>query len=221
MTPWAAVPAPESRPVVAAFDVDGTLTTRDCVVPFLRRVAGTGRLTVGLGRHATQVVPALARRDRDALKAQAALVTFAGRPYADVELCGREFSAYVQHACLRPDVLDRLAWHRRMGHHTVVVSASFGVYLRPLAAALGIDGVVATELTVEDDRCTGALDRRQLPRHREGRPPARLPRRARGGREAVELWAYGDSPGDRELLADADHAVWATGPLAPEPEATT
>ena len=26
---------------------------------------------------------------------------------------------------------------------------------------------------------------------------------------AVELWAYGDSPGDRELLADADHAVWA------------
>ena len=45
-----------------------------------------------------------------------------------------------------------------MGHHIVLVSASFGVYLRPLAEALGIDGVVATELTVEDGRCTGALD---------------------------------------------------------------
>ncbi len=30
------------RPVVAAFDVDGTLTTRDCVTPFLRHVAGPG-----------------------------------------------------------------------------------------------------------------------------------------------------------------------------------
>ena len=30
-----------------------------------------------------------------------------------------------------------------------------------------------------------------------------------GGRAAVELWAYGDSAGDHELLADADHAEWA------------
>ena len=29
-----------------------------------------------------------------------------------------------------------------------------------------------------------------------------------GGRDAVELWAYGDSPGDRELLAAADRPVW-------------
>ena len=39
---WQDVAAvPEEQPVVAAFDVDGTLTTRDCVVPFLRHVAGT------------------------------------------------------------------------------------------------------------------------------------------------------------------------------------
>ena len=46
------------------------VTTRDCVVPFLRRVAGTapigGRLALSIHR----VVPALARRDRDALKAR-------------------------------------------------------------------------------------------------------------------------------------------------------
>ena len=29
-----------SRPVVAAFDVDGTLTVRDCVRPFLERLGG-------------------------------------------------------------------------------------------------------------------------------------------------------------------------------------
>ena len=40
-----------------------------------------------------------------------------------------------------------------------------------------------------------------------------------GGRTAVELWAYGDSPGDLELLADADHAVWTKRRLAAVAEA--
>ena len=35
---------PDDRVRVAAFDVDGTITRRDCVVPFLRRVAGTATL---------------------------------------------------------------------------------------------------------------------------------------------------------------------------------
>ena len=38
------------RPVVAAFDVDGTLTTRDCVVPFLYRAGGL-RAGLALVRH--------------------------------------------------------------------------------------------------------------------------------------------------------------------------
>jgi phosphatidylglycerophosphatase C len=221
MTPWAAVPAPEPRPVVAAFDVDGTLTSRDCVVPFLRRVAGTRHLAVGLGLRATSIGPALARRDRNALKAQAAEIAFRGRPYADVEASGREFAAYVQHACLRPDVLERMAWHGRMGHHLVVVSASFGVYLRPLAEALGVTGVVATELAVEDAHCTGALvggNCRGI--EKVVRLHAYLDDHL-GGRKAVELWAYGDSSGDLELLADADHAVWAKRRLTPAPGVRT
>ena len=40
---------------VAAFDVDGTLTRRDCVVPFLRRVAGTRLLTQGMIRQSGAV----------------------------------------------------------------------------------------------------------------------------------------------------------------------
>jgi len=213
MTPWAAVPAPEPRPVVAAFDVDGTLTTRDCVIPFLRRVAGSGRLVAGLGRHAGRVAPALLRRDRDALKAAAARVAFTGRRYADVEAAGVEFAAYVHHARLRPDVVERLVWHRCEGHHVVLVSASFGVYLRPLAAALGVDHVIGTELTVVDGRCTGALAGGNCRgREKVHRLHAYLGEQL-GGRDAVEVWAYGDSPGDAELLADADHAVWASGRL--------
>ena len=207
-----------SRPVVAAFDVDGTVTRRDCVVPFLRRVGGTVPMAGRLALDVRHVVPALARRDRDGLKAAAARAAFAGRPYADIEAAGREFAAFVHHAWLRPDVVERVGWHRDRGHDVVLVSASFGVYVRPLGETLDVTHVVATELVVDDDgRCTGEL----LGGNCRGEAKVRrlhhwLDERCTG-RAAVEVWAYGDSPGDRDLLADADHAVWARDRLEPSP----
>jgi phosphatidylglycerophosphatase C len=207
-----------SPPVVAAFDVDGTVTRRDCVVPFLRRIGGAVPIAGRLVLAPRTVAPAVARRDRDALKAAASRAAFAGRRYADVEAAGREFAAFVHHAWLRPDVVERIGWHRDREHDVVLVSASFDVYVRPLGDALDVTGVVATELVVDGDgRCTGEL----LDGNCRG--PAKVRRlhrwldAHRGGRSAVELWAYGDSPGDRELLADADHAVWATDRLEPLP----
>jgi phosphatidylglycerophosphatase C len=205
-----------SVPVVAAFDVDGTVTRRDCVVPFLRRVGGTAPIAGRLALASGTVVPAFIRRDRDALKAAAAKAAFAGRPYAHVEAAGREFAAFVHHAWMRPDVVERIGWHRDRGHDVVLVSASFGVYLRPLGETLDVTDVVATELVVDDaGRCTGQL----LDGNCRG--PAKVRRfhrwltEHRGGRSSVEVWAYGDSPGDRDLLADADHAVWAQDRLEP------
>jgi phosphatidylglycerophosphatase C len=207
----AAVPAPsDSRPVVAAFDVDGTLTRDDCVVPFLRRVAGAPRVALGLLVRCGPVVAALARRDRDRFKELATHAAFAGRPVAAVEQAGTELAADIERSGLRPDTAARLAWHRGAGHATVLVSASYGAYLRPLAAAIGVDGVVASELEVAaDGRCTGMLVDGNC------RGPEKVRRlhdwlaAHHGGRHGVVLWAYGDSDGDRELLADADHPVWA------------
>jgi phosphatidylglycerophosphatase C len=195
--------------VVAAFDVDGTVTTRDCVVPFLRRVAGTAAMAGRLATRSHRLLPALARRDRDALKAEATRAIFTGRPIAEVDDVATTFAEHVAGDWLRQDTVERIRFHAAAGHRVAFVSASYGVYLRPLAERLGVDGVVATELEVDvDGRCTGELV--------DGN--CRGPEKARrllawldanhGGRDAVELWAYGDSPGDRELLAAADRPVW-------------
>lgn len=211
---WSAVssPEPSPAPVVAAFDVDGTVTTRDCVVPFLLRVAGAPRLVGGLLRQAHRTVPALARRDRNTLKALAARVAFRGRSADAVTQQATAFAAEVLARRLRPDTLARLRWHQAAGHTVVFVSASFACYLRPLAEAMGVDDVIGTELVHLDgtltgelagDNCRGVEKRRRLHDWLE----------ARGGRSAVTLWAYGDSAGDAELLADADTAVWARDPI--------
>jgi phosphatidylglycerophosphatase C len=199
---------------VAAFDFDGTLTRSDSVVPFLRRVAGGRKLVVELARHAPSVIVAAARRDRDRLKALATRAAFRGVPRSRLDALALEQGRTIAVRELRADVVARLGWHLEQGHRVVIVSASYEPYVRVVAGALGVTDVVATRLAVDAaDVCTGALEG---PNCRAAEKVHRLEQwlSQRGfARIDVELWAYGDSAGDRELLAYADHPVWVHDPL--------
>ena len=146
------------RPRVAAFDVDGTLTTRDCVVPFLRRVAGTPQLSLKLVVNARHTVPAVVRRDRDALKEASARAAFRGRSVQDIGRHAAEFARMVRTSWLEPQTLEMLRAHQAAGDTVLLVSASFEVYLRPLGGLLAVDDVLAVRLAVGSDRTfTGDL----------------------------------------------------------------
>jgi phosphatidylglycerophosphatase C len=88
----------------------------------------------------------------------------------------------------------------------VIVSASLAAYLRPLALRLGIDDVLCTDSTRSGDRYGDRLNGPNC-RAEEKRRRLDLWLEERRWVEA-EVWAYGDSAGDRELLARADHPVW-------------
>jgi phosphatidylglycerophosphatase C len=210
------VPEPPSqRPVVAAFDVDGTLTTRDCVVPFLRRAAGR-RLPLALVRRPVSLAAALARRDRDALKDLACL-SLAGLEAAALDRLGATFARDFVTPRLRPDTTARLRRHRELGHAVILASASLEQYLVPLGRALEVDGVVCTLLERDDD---GRLTGRLVGANCRGPEKARRVQAwlAEAGLDGALLWAYGDSPSDAELLASADRAVRVDGiVLAPDP----
>lgn len=194
---------------VAAFDVDGTLTRRDCVVPFLREVAGTGVLGRRLATRAVTVATLARRRDRDGLKAAATAAAFTGQPLDRIERLAVEFAESVFETGMRTETVTRLQEHRERGDTVLLVSASFEVYLQPLAELLGADDVLAARLEVDEDgiltgrlhgaNCRGPEKVRRL--------HAWLDEHA-GGRTAVHVTAYGDSSGDRELLTDADVAHW-------------
>jgi phosphatidylglycerophosphatase C len=196
--------------VIAAFDVDGTLTVRDCVVPFLIRVAGNrSRLAMRLAAHPVGLLRIGVRRDRDLAKAAASRAAFSGQPHDRVLDEGRAFAGIVAASWLRPDTSARLGWHLDQGHHVVLVSASYEVYLTPLGSGLGVADVLGTRLAVAaDGTCTGELDG---PNCRAGEKVTRVREwQARRGLEGAEIWAYGDSAGDDEMLRIADHPVRIT-----------
>lgn len=195
---------------IAAFDVDGTITTRDCVVPFMRTVTGARRIVPRLGLRAHRLAPVVVRRDRDRLKALAAAAAFRGAHLDDLERAGSAFAQFVHNRWLRADTIAALNGHLTAGDTVVLVSASFEVYLRPLAELLGAHEVLATRLAVANGVVSGALEGANC------RGPEKVRRLhawlddGHGGRSGVHVDAYGDSRGDRELLADADVAHWMT-----------
>ncbi len=202
-------------PVVAAFDVDGTLTTRDCVTPFLRRAAGT-RLWTTLLRHPVALGASLVRRDRDRLK-QLACSALRGRDAAELDRLGTSFAREVASDWLRDDTTERLRRHRELGHTVILASASLEPYLVPLGQLLEVDGVVCTVLERTPE---GVLTGRLVGANCRGAEKARRVREWLDGAGLADavLWAYGDSDSDTELLAEAEHGVRVDGVrILPEP----
>lgn len=194
--------ADTARPGVAAFDFDGTLAREDTFVPFLRHACGNRRTALAAAGAARTT------RDRDALKLAVLRSLFRGWSQARFDELGASYARHLP-ALLRPAMLDRLRWHQAEGHAVVIVSASLGTYLRPLAATLDIDEALAVELVASGGVLTG-----EVTGGTNCRGPGKVARlrawvdTAYGPGAAVELWAYGDSAGDEELLAASDHPTW-------------
>ena len=184
---------------VAAFDVDGTLTVRDCVVPFMRRIAGGASFASGAVASCWRVPGVLVRRDRDALKEHFVRTVFTGRKADTVTDAGALFADVVLRDWMRADVLRRLRWHQNAGHTVVLVSASLGSYLHPLGQRLGVDAVLCTELEEDSGLHTGALRGRNCRGQEKASRLSQLLESLGSDPRTIE-WAYGDSSGDHEML---------------------
>ena len=189
---------------VAAFDFDGTLTRSDTLGPFLREVCGTSRLVRALVADAPRLVLAgIGAGSRDEAKERMLRRLLGRREHADLAAKGAEYGARIAKTGIRPEMLERLRWHADEGHEIAIVSASLDLYLERTAAALGIGTLLCSRMDVDaDGRVTGKLIGGNC------RGPAKLRRiREHFGEGGYELWAYGDSAGDAEMLAAADHPV--------------
>jgi phosphatidylglycerophosphatase C len=189
---------------VAAFDFDGTLSSRDNVLPYLRIVAGGVRLAQALAAAAPSLLAT--HRDptrRDVAKAEVLRRTLRARREDHLRDLGRRFARLVVTRHMHPEVVARLRAHQEAGHDVALVSASLRLYLDPVAELLGIPTVLATEMEVgPDGRLTGEIAGANV------RGPEKVRRLDAwlGDADAI-VFAYGDSRGDTELLARADHPI--------------
>jgi phosphatidylglycerophosphatase C len=187
------------RPLVA-FDFDGTLTDRDSFTAFLRWRAGAAKYARGVVSLAPALAGFVLNRDRGRLKAAAIRRFLGGMTRSDLEAATQAFATERGRALLRPDAVR--AWRRWQGEgaRVVIVTASPDIVVAPIARALGADQLIGTRLAFDEaGRVTGALDGANC----RGPEKVRRLREAYGADVALEA-AYGDTDGDKEMLALAE-----------------
>jgi HAD superfamily hydrolase (TIGR01490 family) len=202
------VEQPGVTTAIAAFDFDGTITSRDTILPFLRAAVGTARLVRG----APFALPVLCGRGSGLLgptptKEWLFRIYVRGIPVDEMRDAARRFAADHLPRLIRPEARRRLQWHQDRGDRCVVVTASPELYVAPWAASEGLEAI-GTRLAVDaSGRLTGRYDGLCC----DGAEKARRLREAIGP-DSGDLYAYGDSRGDRALLAMARHAYWRVMP---------
>jgi len=214
--------------VIAAFDFDGTMTVVDTSLPFVRHVLGSSKgwrqilpLTPLFGVDLARAVwregsgpgrgtplGRIGGRWEAAVHERILRRCFAGIPGDELQACGEAFAEREMARIVRPASLERLQWHKQQGHSCVLISASVDVYLEPWGKAVGFDHVIGTTLELDDE---GVLTGRLASEPCWGGAKVDRLRSYVGSLEDYTVYAYGDSAGDRELLAAADHGFIVRG----------
>jgi phosphatidylglycerophosphatase C len=196
--PQPAPAEPVARKVIA-FDIDGTLTYRDSFISFLLyaksalRVAGSFVTQPSLG------TDYLKTRDRGALKSRLLYKLLGPVSQDELELLANAFATARGMRLFRPDALKAWEAHDRPDRQRVIVTASPQMLVAPFGRMIGADRVIGTRLGFSPDgRLQPDLDGPNC------RGPEKMCRLREVYGESLELEAaYGDTAGDREMLAAA------------------
>jgi HAD superfamily hydrolase (TIGR01490 family) len=191
--------------VVAVFDFDGTLTQRDTLLPFLKMLVGRWAFWWGLVVMSPILTAYTLKLIPNWWAKEGVLRYFlSGKEQTKVYQVARKFALQKIPTLLRPDALQRLQWHQAQGHQLVLVSASLEAYLIPWAEKMGFDMVAGTQLEVKHQRLTGRI----LGKNCYGQQKVERLRAVLGELSQYSIYAYGDSPGDRELLAVSNYPYY-------------
>ena len=195
---------------IAVFDLDGTITRHDTMVPYLQGWVRRHPLRAA----ALALVPlqllayGLGGRDRGRLKTQLLRAFMGGASRRHVEAWTREFVAATIDRRLCPRVRSVIDAHRAAGDHLVLLSASVDLYVPAIGTALGFDEAVCTGVAWNGERLSGRL----VTENRRGAEKARVVAELRQRYPLAHLVAYGNAESDFPHLRLVDEAHLVNAP---------
>ena len=184
---------------IYAFDFDGTLTTKDSLLAFIRFAKGNFSFVLGFLRYSPLLVlMKLGLYPNYNAKQKVFAHFFKGMAIVDFDaLCQRFANDY--RGLLRPEGVNTIEQAQKEGAEVLIVSASIDNWVQPFFPTVR---VVGTQIEVMEGRLTGRfLTKNCYGQEKVERILALYPQR-----ETYELTAFGDSRGDKELLAFANEA---------------
>lgn len=193
---------------IAIFDLDGTITRRDSLTPY---VLGWLRSRPAKALGLVCVLPALLRfalrRDAGALKSALIHHTLGGASQQQIS----DWNAIYVPKLLRTGVftaaLRQIEQHRQQGDFLILMSASVDLYVPAIAQALQFNETICTTVRWNDDQLDGALTSVNC----RGNEKLRQLERLRARHPGCQIEAYGNSAPDLPHLRAADRGILVNG----------
>ncbi len=189
---------------IYCFDFDGTLTTSDTLLEFIKYAKGRGRfLMVFLMYSPLLVLMKLHLYPNWKAKQQIFAHLFAGMRIEKFDALCRGFAEESQHL-LRPKGITLMHDALVAGAQVFIVSASIDNWVRPFFDIRNLKGVqvLGTQIEVEDGKLTGRFKSNNCYGKEKAHRIAEVLKSFE--RSEYEIEAFGDSRGDKEMLAFAD-----------------
>ncbi|BFI94505.1 MAG: HAD family hydrolase [Rhodanobacter sp.] len=189
---------------LALFDFDGTITTHETMPAFMRQAVTPLRRALGIPVFAPMLAGyKLGLVAGTTIRNAVTTFGFRGVPAVRVHAAGQRFAAEYIPAVLRPDAMQRIAWHRAQGDTVVLVSGGFDVYLAPWCRQHGLD-LICSALETDGARLTGRYRGAQC----VGEEKARRVRERYDLAAYEQCYAYGDTHEDEAMLALAQRRFY-------------
>jgi phosphatidylglycerophosphatase C len=186
---------------IAFFDFDGTITTKDTLLEFIRFSRNTTRFTLGFLLNSPWLLAMKLKIISNQAAKDRILTYFFGRqPLALFEQDCNAFSTEVLPNLIRPKALAEMARLRESGATVVIVSASPENWIKQWATLTGAE-LIATRLAVFIDkkgelRLTGRIEGHNC--HGKEKVNRILQRFVLP--DYSEIYTYGDTGGDKPML---------------------
>ena len=186
---------------IYAFDFDGTLTTKDTLIEFIRYAKGSMALGLGFMRYAhLLVLMKIGLYPNYKAKQKVFAHFFKDTTLDDFNALCKAFAASSSHL-LRPNAIEAINHAIKEGSEVLIVSASIDNWVQPFFPQVK---VVGTQIEVIDGKLTG----RFLSKNCYGQEKVNRILSLHPNRQEYHLTAYGDSRGDKEMLAFADESYF-------------
>jgi phosphatidylglycerophosphatase C len=194
------------RKTYAFFDFDGTITTKDTLVPFLYFSFPFVSFSLKMLSLIPYGLLYLFRIIDNSQMKTACLTRFLkGLSLGEIEQKAEEFALKELDKLVRPLAREKIQWHLAQGHHIFLISANLSLFLKYWAGKEQFEQVIASELEIDSEECfTGKL--KGLNCYAEEKVRRLKPYLEK--QKEIYSFAYGDSRGDKELLEFADEAFF-------------
>jgi len=189
---------------IAFFDFDGTITSKDTLIEFIRFTVGDFKFIKGIILLSPILILfKLNLIKNDKAKEKMFSYFFKNTDKVAFRKKATEYSLYHIPKIIRTQAMQRILWHKKNKHEVVIVSASIESWLKPWCDKNNIK-LISTKVEFKNNILTGNFATKNC----HGIEKVNQIKKNYALDQYSTIYAYGDSQGDKALLSIANKSYY-------------